>query len=123
MRFLDSFRSNVPFWSDGLVGVGGPLDTRSGLGIGVFILLLLRSSLSLDATRQHVLHTKSMITQRERMRAHGVFNRWFAEVSGLGLAEHATRLVHPDPPEKQNVLAENTKRTSTRWRHSIRSTR
>ncbi len=31
----------------------------------------------------------------------GAMCRWFADVSGLGLAEQARRLMHPDPPKKE----------------------
>ena len=32
--------------------------------------------------------------------------RWFTEISGLGLSEQARRLMHPDPPKKEEDLAE-----------------
>ena len=31
--------------------------------------------------------------------------RWFTEISGLGLSEQARRLMHPDPPKKEEYLA------------------
>ncbi len=35
------------------------------------------------------------------MRAYGVVDRWFTDVSGLGLSEQARRLMHQDPPKKK----------------------
>ena len=35
------------------------------------------------------------------MKAYGVLYRWFTDVSGLGLAEQARRLMHPEPPKKE----------------------
>ena len=32
--------------------------------------------------------------------------QWFTEISGLGLAEQARRLMHPDPPKTEEKLAE-----------------
>ncbi len=34
-------------------------------------------------------------------------HRWFTEVSGLGLTEHARMLMHPAPPKREEELAEH----------------
>ena len=41
------------------------------------------------------------------MRAYGVLYRWFTDVSGLGLPEQARRLMQPEPPKKEEDLAES----------------
>ncbi len=48
-----------------------------------------------------------IIAQEDRVRAKGVVHRWFTHVSGPGLAEHARVLMHPDPPKKEEELAEH----------------
>ncbi len=48
-----------------------------------------------------------MIANGEGAIAYGVMYRWFADVAGLGLAEQARRLMHPDPPKKEEDLAEH----------------
>ena len=47
------------------------------------------------------------LPQGEGMRAYGVLYRWFTDVSGLGLAEQAKRLMQPEPPKKEEDLAES----------------
>ncbi len=47
------------------------------------------------------------IPQGHGTKAHGVVYRWFTDVSGLGLAEQARRLTHPEPPRREEELAEN----------------
>ncbi len=47
-----------------------------------------------------------MIPQEQGVRAYGVVYRWFTDVLGLGPAEQARRLVHPDPPAREEELAE-----------------
>ena len=37
-------------------------------------------------------------------------HRWFTDASGLGLAEQARRVMHPDPPTKEAKLAEHVER-------------
>ena len=32
--------------------------------------------------------------------------RWFTEISGLGLTSQAMKLMHPDPPKKEEDIAE-----------------
>ena len=41
------------------------------------------------------------------IKAYGVLYRWFTDVSGLGLAEQARRLMHPEPPKREEELAEH----------------
>ena len=47
------------------------------------------------------------ISQGEGLKAYAVIYRWFTDVSGLGLAEQARRLMHPEPPKKEDDLAEH----------------
>ena len=42
--------------------------------------------------------------------------RWFTDVSGLGLAEQARRLMHPDPPKKEEELAEHVEMLQDKMR-------
>ena len=46
------------------------------------------------------------LPQGEGLRACGVLLRWFTDVSGLGSAEQARRLMHPEPPKREEELAE-----------------
>ncbi len=48
-----------------------------------------------------------MIYPGESLKTYGVVYRWISDVSGLGLAEHARRLMHPIPLEKEKDLAEH----------------
>ncbi len=48
-----------------------------------------------------------MIPQGEGLRTCGILYRWFADVSGLGLAEQARISMHPDPTKKDEELAKN----------------
>ena len=47
-----------------------------------------------------------MVPKGQGVVARGVVYRWFADVSGMGLAEQARRLTHPDPPKREDELAE-----------------
>ncbi len=47
------------------------------------------------------------IPQGHGINAYGVAPRWFTEVSGLGLAEQARRLLRPEPPKREEELAEH----------------
>ncbi len=40
------------------------------------------------------------ITQGQGLNAYGSVYRWFTDVSGLGPAEQARRLMHPEPPQQ-----------------------
>ena len=40
------------------------------------------------------------------MRGYAVMYRLFTDVSGMGLAEQARKLMHPDPPRREEELAE-----------------
>jgi hypothetical protein len=57
-----------------------------------------------------------MAPKRREVVAYGVMYRWFADVFGLDLAEQARRLMHPDPPNKEEELAEHVKM----WRDKMR---
>ncbi len=47
-----------------------------------------------------------MVHKEDGDTAYGVRYCWFADVSGLGLAEQARMLMHPSPPKKEEELAE-----------------
>ena len=47
-----------------------------------------------------------MVPKGEGVIAYGIMYRWFTDVSGLGLAEQARKLMHPDPPKREEELAE-----------------
>ena len=46
------------------------------------------------------------ISNRDGLAGYGRIYRWFTEISGLGLAEQARRLMHPDAPKREDELAE-----------------
>jgi len=46
------------------------------------------------------------VTNRKGMVAYGQLYRWFTEISGLGLAEQARRLIQPESPKKEEDIAE-----------------
>ena len=48
-----------------------------------------------------------MVPKGQGVVAYGVLHRWFADVSGLGLAEQARRLMQPGPPNREEELAEH----------------
>ncbi len=50
------------------------------------------------------------------MKSYGVVYRWLTDVSGLGLVEQARRLMHPDPPRKEEELAEHVEM----WQDTMR---
>ena len=41
------------------------------------------------------------VKERDGLEGYGKTYQWFTEISGLGLAEQARRLMHPDPPKKE----------------------
>lgn len=46
------------------------------------------------------------VPHREGIKAYCIMYKWFTDVSGLGLAEQARKLMHPDPPRREDELAE-----------------
>ena len=60
-----------------------------------------------DKTEAEAYDKIKMIPSGEGLRAYGVVYRWFTDVSGLGLSEQARRLMHPDPPKKEEELSES----------------
>ncbi len=48
-----------------------------------------------------------MIPQGQGIKTYGIVCRWCTDVSGLGLAEQAKILMHPEPPKREEELAEN----------------
>ncbi len=48
-----------------------------------------------------------MVPKGQGVVAYGVLHRWFADVSGLGLAEQGRMLMHPTPPKREEELAEH----------------
>ncbi len=65
----------------------------------------IREALTNEAEAE-VYDKMEMIPPGEGVRACGVFYRLFTDASGLGLAEQAGRLRHPDPPKREEELAE-----------------
>ncbi len=73
-----------------------------------------------------------MAPKGEGIVVHGVMYCWFTDVSGLGVGEQERRLMHPDPPKKEEELAEyvetwqdemkRVKTLSTDWHPRSRST-
>ncbi len=61
----------------------------------------------IDKTEEVANDRIKMITQGEGIKAYRVVYRWFTSVSGLGLAEQARRLMHPNPPKREEDLAEH----------------
>ncbi len=45
--------------------------------------------------------------QREGIIAYGSLYRWFADVTGLGLAGEARMLMHPSPPKREKEVADH----------------
>ncbi len=48
-----------------------------------------------------------MVPKGQGVVAYGILLRWFADVSGLGLAEQARMLMHPAPPKLKEEMAEH----------------
>ena len=46
------------------------------------------------------------VPEREGVLGYGKLYQWFTEVSGLGLAEQTRKLIHPDPPKREEGLSE-----------------
>ncbi len=40
------------------------------------------------------------------MKGYAILYRWFAEISGMGLAEQARRLMQPETPKKEVDMAQ-----------------
>ncbi len=55
----------------------------------------------IDKTEAEAYDKIKTITQGHGLQAYGMVYRWFTDASGLGLAEHARRLMHPEPPRKE----------------------
>jgi len=51
-------------------------------------------------------HKIADIDRNKGLQMYAVLYRWFTEVSGLGLAEQAKRLMQPDTPKKEEDMAE-----------------
>ena len=46
------------------------------------------------------------VPERDGVAGYSKVYQWFTEVSGLGLTEQAKRLIHPEPPKREEDLAE-----------------
>jgi hypothetical protein len=46
------------------------------------------------------------IKEKEGVIAYLTLYRWFTEISGLGFTEQARELMHPEPPKREEDLAE-----------------
>ena len=60
----------------------------------------------IDKAEEEAYDKIKMVKSGDGMRAYGVMYRWFTDVSGLGLAEQARILMHPEPAKKEEDLAE-----------------
>ena len=72
----------------------------------------------IDKTEAEAYDKIKMIPSGEGLRAYGVVYRWFTDVSGLGLSEQARRLMHPDPPKKEEELSEHVDAWQDKMRRS-----
>ena len=54
----------------------------------------------IDKAEMEAYDNIQMVPKGQGVVAYGVMCRWSADVSGLGLAEQARRLMRPDPPKK-----------------------
>ncbi len=61
----------------------------------------------IDKAEMEAYNKIKMVPKEQGVVAYGVMYRWFTDVSGLGLAEQARRLMNPDPPKKEEELAEH----------------
>ena len=61
----------------------------------------------IDKSEAEAYDKIKMVKPGEGLKAYGIMYRWFTDVSGLGLAEQARRLMHPDPPKKEEDLSES----------------
>ena len=46
------------------------------------------------------------VPERQGVLRYGKLYQWLTEVSGLGLTEQTRRLIHPDPPKREEDLSE-----------------
>ncbi len=61
-----------------------------------------------DRQTEMVAYDKiKMVPHGQGVVAYGVMYSWFTDVSSLVSAEQARRLMHPDPPKKEEELAEH----------------
>ena len=60
----------------------------------------------IDKAEMEAYDKIKMVPKGEGVIAYGIMYRWFTDVSGLGLAEQARKLMHPDPPKREEELAE-----------------
>ena len=72
---------------------------------------LAEAALALEAERADKAEDEAYdklkaIKERDGIAGYCKLYQWFTEVSGLGLTEQARRLIHPDPPRKEEELAE-----------------
>ena len=64
-------------------------------------------SILIDKAEDEAYDKIKNIDTNEGLRAYMVLYRWFTDVSGMGLAEQARRLMHPEPPKDEGGLAES----------------
>ncbi len=63
--------------------------------------------ISIGKAEMEAYDKTKMVPKGRGVVAYGVLRRWFADVSGLGLAEQAQMLMHPAPPKREEELAEH----------------
>ena len=60
----------------------------------------------IDKSEDEAYDKIKSIDTNKGLQAYMVLYKWFTDVSGMGLAEQARRLMHPDPPKDESGLAE-----------------
>ncbi len=61
----------------------------------------------MDKAENEVYGKITIVHKGKRIIAYGSLYRWFADVSGLGLAEQARMLMHPSPPKCEEGVADH----------------
>ena len=60
----------------------------------------------MDKSEKEAYDKIRAIKEQDGTMAYLTLYRWFTEISGLGLTSQATKLMHPDPPKKEEDLYE-----------------
>ena len=59
-----------------------------------------------DGGFNEILNKIRAINETDGIAAYFSLYKWFTEISGLGLTEQARRLMHPEPPKREEELSE-----------------
>ena len=63
-------------------------------------------SIIIDKAENEAYDKIRSITDKDGVSAYLTLYRWFTEISGLGLTSQAMKLMHPDPPKREEDIAE-----------------